>query len=220
MRAVLEPADLRRYDELTDVSGAMRAHWRPLIDRLRADDSPDAVRRSLELTRRLIVENGVTYNVYADPQGADRPWALDPLPFVLPAAEWQSIEAGVAQRVRLLNALLSDLYGQQRLLAEGHVPAELPFGHPNYLWPCQGLKPIDGNWLHVYAADLARAPDGRWWLLADRTQAPATHSRTVKSSSRCIPRPSPTWRCGACADSSARCARCCSMWRVTRHRWR
>src|SRR5678815_4336578 len=173
MRAVLEPADLRRYDELNDGQGAMRAHWRPLIDRLRADDSPDAVRRSLELTRRLIVENGVTYNVYADPQGADRPWALDPLPFVLPAAEWQAIEAGVMQRARLLNALLADLYGPQRLIAEGLVPAELPFGHPNYLWPCNGLRPADGTWLHVYAADLARAPDGRWWLLADRTQSPS-----------------------------------------------
>jgi len=173
MRAVLEPADLRRYDELNDPQGVMRAHWRPLIDRLRADESPGAVRRSLELTRRLVVENGVTYNVYADPQGADRPWALDPLPFVLPAAEWQVIEAGVAQRARLLNALLADLYGQQRLLAEGHIPAELPFGHPNYLWPCQGIRPADGTWLHVYGADLARAPDGRWWLLADRTQAPS-----------------------------------------------
>src|SRR5690349_5498155 len=173
MRAVLEPADLRRYDELNDPAGAMRAHWSVLFSRLRADDSPDAVRRSLELTRRLVVENGVTYNVYADPQGADRPWALDPLPFVLPAAEWQTIEAGVAQRARLLNALLSDLYGQQRLIAEGHIPAELPFGHPNYLWPCHDLRPADGTWLHVYAADLARAPDGRWWLLADRTQAPS-----------------------------------------------
>src|SRR5215510_10286386 len=123
MRAVLEPADLRRYDELNDSQGAMRAHWRPLIERLRADDTPDAVRRSLELTRRLIVENGVTYNVYADPQGADRPWALDPLPFVLPAAEWQAIEAGVAQRARLLNALLADLYGPQRLVAAGRPHA-------------------------------------------------------------------------------------------------
>src|SRR5688572_1495690 len=173
MRAVLEPADLRRYDELNDSQGAMRAHWRPLIDRLRADESPDAVRRSLELTRRLIVENGVTYNVYADPQGTDRPWALDPLPFVLPAAEWQVIEAGVAQRARLLNELLADLYGPQRLLAEGHLPAEIPFGHPNYLWPCHGIRPVGGAWLHTYAADLARGPDGRWWLLADRTQAPS-----------------------------------------------
>jgi uncharacterized circularly permuted ATP-grasp superfamily protein/uncharacterized alpha-E superfamily protein len=173
MRAVLEPAGLRRYDELTDAQGEMRPHWQPLIERLRADGSPDAVRRSLELTRRLVVENGVTYNVYADPQGADRPWALDPLPFVLSASEWKTIEVGVSQRARLLNALLADLYGPQRLLAEGHLPAELPFGHPNYLWPCQNLTPVDGNWLHVYAADLARAPDGRWWLLADRTQAPS-----------------------------------------------
>ncbi len=151
----------------------MRAHWRGLFGRLRADTSPDSVRRSLELTRRLVVENGVTYNVYADPQGADRPWALDPLPFVLPADEWRAIEAGVAQRTKLLNALLQDLYGPQRLLAEGFVPTELPFGHPNYLWPCQDLRPADGTWLHVYAADLARGPDGRWWLLADRTQAPS-----------------------------------------------
>src|SRR5262245_65503271 len=109
MRAVLEPADLRRYDELNDAQGAMRAHWRPLIERLRADDAPDAVRRSLELTRRLIVENGVTYNVYADPQGADRPWALDPLPFVIPAAGWGAIADGVAQRERVRHGLLEEL---------------------------------------------------------------------------------------------------------------
>src|SRR3954467_572805 len=116
MRAVLEPTGLRRSDELTGHTGGMRAHWRPFIERLRADETPDAVRRSRELTRRLVVENGVTYNVYADPQGADRPWALDPLPLVLPADEWKTIETGVSQRARVLNALLADLYGPQRLL--------------------------------------------------------------------------------------------------------
>jgi hypothetical protein len=141
MRAVLEPADLHRYDELNDSHGAMRAHWRPLIDRLRADESPDAVRRSLELTRRLVVENGVTYNVYADPQGADRPWALDPLPFVLPAAEWQAIEAGVAQRARLLNALLVRSLRPAAPARRRPHPAELPFGHPNYLWPATTCSP-------------------------------------------------------------------------------
>src|SRR5690348_2534211 len=173
MRAVLEPADLRRYDELSDAQGAMRAHWRPLIARLRANESPDAVRRSLELTRRLIIENGVTYNVYADPQGADRPWGLDPLPLVITADEWRAIEVGVQQRAHVLDALLADVYGAQRLLTTGAVPAALVFGHPNFLWPCHGVFPKGGNWLHIYAADLARAPDGRWWLLADRTQAPS-----------------------------------------------
>jgi uncharacterized circularly permuted ATP-grasp superfamily protein/uncharacterized alpha-E superfamily protein len=166
-------SDTRRYDELLDEKGSVRSHWRALIDHVAAGDGTGAGRRSLELTRRLIVENGVTYNVYADPQGADRPWGLDPLPLVLTAAEWREIEAGVAQRAQLLNALLGDLYGPQRLLAEGVVPPELPFGHPNFLWPCHGVTPRGRDWLHIYAADLARAPDGRWWLLSDRTQAPS-----------------------------------------------
>jgi uncharacterized circularly permuted ATP-grasp superfamily protein/uncharacterized alpha-E superfamily protein len=165
--------DARRYDELLDDKGLVRPHWQPLIDQLTRDDARAVARRGLERTRRLIVENGVTYNVYADPQGADRPWALDPVPLLLLADEWREMEAGLAQRARLLDALLADIYGPQRLLHEGLVPPELVFGHPNYLWPCQGIVPRGGNWLHIYAADLARAPDGRWWLLADRTQAPS-----------------------------------------------
>jgi uncharacterized circularly permuted ATP-grasp superfamily protein/uncharacterized alpha-E superfamily protein len=165
--------DPRRYDELLDEHGGVRAHWRALVERLSAHKPHDAARRALELTRRLIVENGVAYNVYSDPRGADRPWALDPLPLVLSAEEWRQIEQGVAQRARVLEALLADLYGPQRLLAEGLVPPELPFGHPNFLWPCHGLVPWGASWLHVYAADLARAPDGHWRLLADRTQVPS-----------------------------------------------
>ena len=161
-----------RYDELLDAGGVVRPHWRVLLERLQAD-WPDSARRGVELARRLVVENGVTYNVYADPQGKDRPWALDPLPVILTAAEWREIELGVQQRATALNALLQDLYGPQRLLAEGIVPAELPFGHPNYLWPCRGLQPPEGRWLHLYAVDLARAPDGRWWVLADRSQTPS-----------------------------------------------
>ena len=166
-------ADARRYDELLDEKGAVRQHWKPLIERVAAGDGTGAGRRGLELTRRLIIENGVTYNVYADPQGADRPWGLDPLPLVLTAAEWREIEAGVAQRAQVLDALMADLYGPQKLLAEGVVPTELPFGHPNFLWPCHGVTPRGGSWIHIYAADLARAPDGKWWLLSDRTQAPS-----------------------------------------------
>jgi uncharacterized circularly permuted ATP-grasp superfamily protein/uncharacterized alpha-E superfamily protein len=165
-------SDTRRYDELLDSSGNVRPHWRPLIDAL-ATDGAEAVRRGVDLARRLIVENGVTYNVYADPQGRDRPWILDPLPILITAAEWREIEAGVAQRARLFDALLADIYGPQRLLADGTVPPQLPFGHPNFLWPCHGLNPAGGNWLHVYAVDISRSADGQWWALADRTQSPS-----------------------------------------------
>ncbi|HWJ37107.1 MAG TPA: circularly permuted type 2 ATP-grasp protein [Steroidobacteraceae bacterium] len=165
-------SDTRRYDELLDGSGEVRPHWRPLIDRLVVDGA-EGVRRGVDLARRLIIENGVTYNVYADSQGRDRPWMLDPLPLLLTAAEWREIELGVIQRARLFDALLGDLYGAQQLLADGTVPAELPFGHPNFLWPCHGITPTGGNRLHVYAVDISRSADGRWWALADRTQTPS-----------------------------------------------
>jgi uncharacterized circularly permuted ATP-grasp superfamily protein/uncharacterized alpha-E superfamily protein len=165
-------SDARRYDELLDSLGSVRPHWRPLMDAL-ATDGAEAVRRGVDLTRRLIVENGVTYNVYADPQGRDRPWVLDPLPILITAAEWREIEIGVVQRARLFDALLADIYGPQHLLADGTVPPHLPFGHPNYLWPCQGTTPADGHWLQVYAVDISRSADGQWWALADRTQTPS-----------------------------------------------
>ena len=165
-------SDPRRFDELLDGAGQVRAHWRPLIDRISADGGEGA-RRATELTRRLIVENGVTYNVYADAQGRDRPWVLDPLPLMLTANEWRGIERGVAQRAQMLNLLLKDLYGDRRLIGAGLLPAELPFGHPNFLWPCAGVVPADDRWLQIYAVDLARSGDGTWWVLADRTQAPS-----------------------------------------------
>jgi uncharacterized circularly permuted ATP-grasp superfamily protein/uncharacterized alpha-E superfamily protein len=169
---LLYAGSLQRYDELLDREGSIREHWRPLIEYL-AQGGADGARRSVELTRRLVVENGVTYNVYADPQGRDRPWQLDPLPLLIPADEWRTIEAGVQQRAQLLNALLADLYGEQRLIAEGVVPAELAFGHPNFLWAAHGTRPVGDRWLHLYAAELARAPDGHWWVLSDRTQTPS-----------------------------------------------
>ncbi|EXF95184.1 hypothetical protein HK44_026450 [Pseudomonas fluorescens HK44] len=173
------------YHELLDDSGAVRLHWRRLFDQLQRSTPAQLVQRQALLARQ-IQENGVTYNVYADPKGADRPWELDLLPHVMAADEWQQLSAGIAQRARLLNAVLADLYGPQRLIAEGLLPAELVFGHNNFLWPCQGIQPPDGAFLHLYAVDLARTPDGRWWVTADRTQAPsgagyALENRTIVS---------------------------------------
>ncbi|OEC34327.1 Uncharacterized conserved protein, circularly permuted ATPgrasp superfamily [Pseudomonas cuatrocienegasensis] len=160
------------YHELLDAQGQVRPHWRRLFAQLQRSSTAQLNQRQALLARQ-IQENGVTYNVYADPEGADRPWELDLLPNLIPAHEWQQIAAGVAQRASLLNAVLADVYGPQQLLADGLLPPELVFGHNNYLWPCQGVQPPGGTYLHLYAVDLARAPDGRWWVTADRTQAPS-----------------------------------------------
>ncbi|WP_437882675.1 circularly permuted type 2 ATP-grasp protein [Pseudomonas sp. LRF_L74] len=166
------PHNTAAYDELLDAKGAVRLHWRRLAEQLQRSTSAQLHQRQ-ELLNRQIQENGVTYNVYADPNGADRPWELDLLPNLIPAEEWREIAAGVAQRASLLNGVLADIYGPQRLIAEGLLPAELVFGHNNFLWPCQGIQPPGGTFLHLYAVDLARAPDGRWWVTGDRTQAPS-----------------------------------------------
>lgn len=166
------PRNPHRYDELLDQNGRMRAHWQHLFEHLDAAP-PELMRQRLDFVDRRIQENGVTYNVYAEPDGADRPWSIDPLPLILPAEEWRGIEAAVIQRARVINAALADLYGEQRLLKDGLLPPALVFGQNEFLRPCAGITPPGGTFLHVYAVDLARAPSGHWWVIGDRTQSPA-----------------------------------------------
>lgn len=160
------------YDEMVASEGKIRSQWKPLIDSISAMGSEGLASRWQE-GRRLLHDNGVTYNVYGDPRNTDRPWPLDPLPFVIDESEWVAIEAAVRQRATLLNALLADLYGPQRLLRKDLFPPELIFRHPGFLRPCCNV-PVPGDiYLHNYSADLARSPDGQWWVIADRTQAPS-----------------------------------------------
>jgi uncharacterized circularly permuted ATP-grasp superfamily protein/uncharacterized alpha-E superfamily protein len=161
-----------RFDEMLEAAGGVRPSWQSFFEHVDAA-TPEQMRHRLDYVRRRIQENGVTYNVYADPKGADRPWELDSLPLILSASEWEEISSAVTQRARLLNALLGDLYGAQTLLRDGALPPALVYGHNGFLWPCRGVKPPGDIWLHLYAADLARSPDGRWWVIADRTQSPS-----------------------------------------------
>lgn len=166
------PASSDRYDEMLDADGSLRPHWRTLVDQLE-NLSPDILRRRASEVRDAIASDGVTYNVYADPKGANRPWELDLLPQIVAADEWNFLAQSVAQRARLMNAVLGDVYGEQTLLREGLMPPALVFGQHGYLMPCHGLAPVGGVHLHAYAIDLARSIDGTWWAVADRTQGPS-----------------------------------------------
>lgn len=130
-------------------------------------------RRREEAGQRLIQNNGITYNVYADPQGNERPWLMDLVPLVIASDEWAHIERAVRQRATLLNTILSDLYGEQRLLRDRQLPPELVLANPAFLRPCRGIRPPSGVFLQNYAVDLARAPNGAWWVITDRAQAPS-----------------------------------------------
>lgn len=160
----------RHYDELRDEAGKVRAHYDQVITDLQRRDSA-GVKRMSDTARRLLAERGVTFNVYDD-KGMDTPWTMDPVPFVISAREWEGIEKALIQRATLLNAILTDSYGPQQLIRKGDMPAAMVLAQPAYLRPCHGIKVPNAKPLQVYGADIARAPDGRWWVIADRTQIP------------------------------------------------
>ena len=102
----------------------------------------------------------------------ERPWQLDPMPFVIAPEEWRTLEAGLIQRATLLSRILADCYGPQDLIRSRWLSPALVFAQPDFLRPCHNLRMPENNFLHFYAADLARSPDGRWWVVSDRTQIP------------------------------------------------
>jgi uncharacterized circularly permuted ATP-grasp superfamily protein/uncharacterized alpha-E superfamily protein len=168
------PVRAGQYDELRSDAGHLRPAWQAFFDAQGSEGLADLDRR-VQALRRQIRDDGITYNVYSDasPDSPARPWSLDLLPFVISAADWAQIERGVTQRASLLSQMLHDLYGPQQLMAEGLLPPALLFGHPGYLRPLVGVKPVGGTYLQIAAFDLARAPDGRWWVVSQRTQAPS-----------------------------------------------
>jgi len=159
------------YDESTE-GGQPRPHWAPLTHALNEIGSLELARRWARAERR-IRENGITYNVYGDPQGTDRPWKIDMIPLLIPPDQWAEIEAGLIQRAALLSEILKDIYCEQKLVKSGLLPSELLLANPNFLRPMVGAPTPAASYLHLLAVDLARSPDGEWWVLADRTQAPS-----------------------------------------------
>ncbi len=158
----------------TDSTGTapMAPHWASFFEHMGPFDPRELNRRASRLQRQLR-DNGVTYNVYADAGGPQRPWSLDLFPLIVTPRSWRQIEAGVLQRVRLLERVMADVYGPQELLRRGLIPPALVQGHPGYLRAMRGAEPVGGTRLHIAAFDLAHGPDGNWWLVSQRTQAPS-----------------------------------------------
>src|SRR5712692_9173101 len=160
------------FDEMMDRDGRLRAHWQPLLAMLAAL-GPKEINRRFAAADRHLRDSGVFYRVYEDPSGAERPWPLSHVPLLIDAAEWQTLKAGLVQRAELLEAVLADAYGPAELVREGRLPAAIIAGNPEFLRPLVGVAPAGGFHLRFYAVDLGRSPDGHWWVLGDRAQAPS-----------------------------------------------
>ncbi|KAF1712155.1 hypothetical protein CSC70_01075 [Pseudoxanthomonas kalamensis DSM 18571] len=159
-------------DEMLADDGRLRAAWQGFVAEL---ESMPAGELSVRFARahQYMRDAGVYYRVY-DPAGAsEREWPLSPLPVLIDGGEWAQISAGLVQRAELLERVAADLYGPGELVRQGRIPAELIAASPEYLRPLSGVRPRDGHFLHFCAFELGRGPDGRWWVLGDRTQAPS-----------------------------------------------
>ncbi len=158
------------YDEFLAKNGAPRSHWSRIAQQFGEIGRDQLIGKERQLSR-LIQDNGITYNVYQDSETDNRPWNMDMLPLVLSGNEFNKLESALTQRAHLLNLILQDVYGRQTMLQGSKMNPFLVFGNPSFLRPCHGLLPPRANHIHLYAADLARSPDGSWWILADRVEA-------------------------------------------------
>ena len=159
------------FDEMRAPDGFVRPHYETLVREL---DSLgiEELRRRRETGAQIIHEQGVTYTVYGDTLGMERPWQLDPIPLVISPGEWRTVETALIQRATLINKILADCYGAQDLIRTAWLAPALVFSQPDFLRPLHGVRLPQDAFLHSYAADLARSPDGQWWVISDRTQIP------------------------------------------------
>lgn len=159
-------------DEMIDAAGNPRPGWTTLVAALERM-GPEVLAQQFTRADQYLRDAGVFYRVYGEEGATERDWPLAHLPLLLDEAEWQTIADGVTQRAELLESVLADLYGPNDLAAKGLLPAELIAASPEFLRPMVGTKPASGHFLHFCAFELGRGPDGRWWVLGDRTQAPS-----------------------------------------------
>jgi uncharacterized circularly permuted ATP-grasp superfamily protein/uncharacterized alpha-E superfamily protein len=178
------------WDEMRHGDGQLRRSWRDFV-RWLPPTAPgqglaDDMDRRVAQVARQIRHDGITHNVFGEQGAAQRPWSLELLPLLIDTADWAVIEAGVVQRAALMQAMLADAYGPQKLLDEGLFPPALLLRHPGYLRSMRGVMPASGLRLHIVAFDLVRVPDGRWQVLTCRSQGPSglgyvLHNRLVVS---------------------------------------
>ena len=159
-------------DEMLDADGRIRPVWQAFvsaIDRMSEHDLHERFARA----DRYLRDAGVFYRAYGAAGSSERAWPFSHIPVLIDEKEWNVLAKGLVQRANLLEAVVADIYSDNKLVEQGFLPPALVAGNPEFLRPLVGIKPTGGHYLHFCSFEIGRGPDGNWWVLADRTQAPS-----------------------------------------------
>src|SRR5450755_2504286 len=168
------------YDEMFDEKGEPRQHARLLLETVESLSDGHLLRYK-HAAERLLLQMGITFNVYGDTAGTERIFPFDLIPRIITAVEWDQIERGLKQRVHALNCFIDDIYHDQKILKNGVIPGEVVLSATSYRKQCHGLNPPWGVWCHVTGTDLVRAGDGEYYVLEDNLRVPSGVSYVLEN---------------------------------------
>jgi len=168
------------YDEMFQAGGVLRDHCRPLFDRFSEIDRQDFEARQKACDAHFL-RQGVTFNVYHDDRGSERIFPFDPVPRVIPANEWEHLEAGLTQRIIALNLFLHDIYHDQQILNDGVIPRSYVEGAKHYRPEFRGVNVPKDIYIHICGSDLIRGKDGTYYVLEDNGRCPSGASYLLEN---------------------------------------
>lgn len=168
------------FDELLLAGGQPRPEAQVLIRKIQSYTIDDLLRRQ-HTAERLLLQMGITFNVYGAEGGTERIFPFDILPRVVAAREWERIERGLKQRVHALNEFIDDIYHAQHILADGVIPTEIVRSAQSYRPMCHDLRPPRGIWCHITGSDLVRDRDGEFYVLEDNLRCPSGVSYVLEN---------------------------------------
>ena len=168
------------YDELVESEGGTRRHAQ-MVATLLANMTPETFARCQALAELALAQRGVTFSVYSYNRGTEKVMPVCLVPRVIAASEWARLERGVVQRLTALQMFLDDLYGEQKVLHDKVIPADLINGSKQFIPRLRGLKPSGGVRLHIAGIDLIRSPDGVMRVLEDNLRTPSGVSYVIEN---------------------------------------
>lgn len=160
------------YNEMTDATGGVREHYKRYADWLAATP-PERIARKRAEADLAFHRVGITFAVYGEEQGKERLIPFDIIPRIIPSAEWQSLQAGMRQRIKTLNLFLNDIYHGQEILKAGIIPPEQVLNNAQYRPVMQGVDVPNGIYAHIAGVDVVRAGQGEFYVLEDNLRVPS-----------------------------------------------